>query len=943
MITGKYGELCKELEKVIPASGIMSDSMTTLAHGTDASFYRLIPKVVVRVRDEQELLHTVKCCAQMKIPLTFRAAGTSLSGQAVTDSVLVLATHGWQKWEILENGLKIRLQPGIRGEKANRLLSGYGRKIGPDPASIESAMIGGIAANNASGMCCGTAENSYKTISDIRIITADGSLLDTSDPESCKSFIEKNQRLIAGLESISSEIRTDKELFNKIREKYKIKNTTGYSLNAFTDYTDPIEIIKHLIIGSEGTLAFISSITYKTVPDHLFKAVSFAIFPDIETACTAVTILKKMPVSAVELMDRAAIRSVENNKDAPVFLKGLPPKAAALLIESRATSAKELEENTGLILGSLKEIPAEIPVTFTLDKKEQKLLWKIRKETLPAVSAMRISGTTPIIEDICFPVTRLADATLELQSLFLKHRYYDAIIFGHALEGNLHFVFTPDFEKEAEIIRYGNFMDDLASLVVDRYNGSLKAEHGTGRNMAPYVEMEWGKKAFSLMKQIKELFDPDNILSPGVVLNDDKKIHLKNFKPLIPVRESVDKCMECGFCENICVSEGLTLSPRQRITVYREIERLRRSGEEPHRAAELTRRFKYQGLDTCATDGLCNMNCPVGIDTGKLVKELRKESHSPLQEKIAILIASNMKYVTLTMRLSLNLIHLIRMLSGRRVFGSISRGLRRITFNMLPLWSEHLPKGAHRIRVSDFASISSGDQQLSNKVVYFPSCITRSMGVSKGYSSEYELTKLTHLLLSRAGFQVIYPPGMDSLCCGMAFTSKGFVKAGETVSRKLEAALYEASDGCRYPVLCDMSPCLYTMKNNMGDKFTLYEPAEFIDKFLIDKLNIRKLNKRVALFSVCSAKKMEVDQYLEKIARRCAAEVVVIESNCCGFAGDRGFILPELNSHGLRSLKEQSHGCDCGYATSRTCEIGLSEHSGINYKSILYLLEEASR
>lgn len=133
------------------------------------------------------------------------------------------------------------------------------------------------------------------------------------------------------------------------------------------------------------------------------------------------------------------------------------------------------------------------------------------------------------------------------------------------------------------------------------------------------------------------------------------------------------------------------------------------------------------------------------------------------------------------------------------------------------------------------------------------------------------------------------------------------------------------------------------MKTNFGDRLKLYEPAEFADIFLLDKLNINKLDKNVSLFAVCSAKKMEVDGHLKKIAELCTNNVVVIDSNCCGFAGDRGFLLPELNKHGLRNIKEQSNGCSEGYATSRTCEIGLSKHSGISFKSIFYLLEEATR
>jgi len=498
-------------------------------------------------------------------------------------------------------------------------------------------------------------------------------------------------------------------------------------------------------------------------------------------------------------------------------------------------------------------------------------------------------------------------------------------------------MFNPDFGKQSEIDRYGKFMDDVAEMVVGKYDGSLKAEHGTGRNMAPFVEKEWGARAFELMKEIKDIFDPKEILNPGVILNNDNKIHLKNFKPMASIRESADKCMECGFCEGTCVSEGFTLSPRQRVATFREMERLRLSGEEPHRAAELNNLYKYAGLATCATDSLCYIKCPVKIDTGKLVKELRHEGHSQRSEKIATYLSNNMATVTAGMRAGLSLFFYIRLMMGKRVFGALATTFHKLSGGLVPLWNEHFPKGAKKIHTPIQGNLSI------DKVVYFPSCITRAMGVAKDYKDSQEITQITEKLLKRAGYDIVYPKELNSLCCGMAFSSKGFTEAGKQASDKLEAALTEASEGGKYPILCDMSPCLYTMKTNMGDRLKLYEPAEFIQKKLFSRLNIRQLDKKVAVFAVCSAKKMEVDGAIAEIARKCAKEVVVIDSNCCGFAGDRGFLLPKLNQHGLRFIKEQSIDCKEGYATSRTCEIGLSNHSGITFSSIMYLVEEASR
>lgn len=936
MLTGNYKLLYQQLLSQIDSKQIFHDPLHTLAFGTDASFYRLIPKMVIKAKNEQEVSLILKESAQLDIPVTFRAAGTSLSGQAISDSVLVIAGNHWKNFKIDSQGLKITLQPGLTGGKVNSLLAPYGRKIGPDPASVNAAMIGGIAANNASGMCCGTAENSYKTLDSMRIILADGSVLDTSSLESREQFRQTHPQLIQEMNEMVAEVKANKELSERISRKYKMKNTTGYSLNALVDFNDPFEVIQHLMIGSEGTLGFIAEITYKTVAEHPFRASSLMIFPDIEKACRAVSLLKSAPVSAVELMDRAALRSVENQVGIPTYLKFISTTACAILVEVRALHKYELDQQIDETLQAVQSIPAEIPLLFTAIPSEYSNLWKIRKGLFPSVGAMRKTGTTVIIEDVAFPVARLAEATLDLQTLLKKWAYHEAVIFGHALEGNLHFVFTQDFGSQDEVDRYSSFMADVAEMVVSKYDGSLKAEHGTGRNMAPYVEMEWGKDAYLLMKRIKHIFDPHNLLNPGVILNNDPQVHLKNLKPLPAANVIIDKCTECGFCEPTCVSAELTLTPRQRIVAYREMARLLKSGHEPHIAASISKAFQYSGNETCATDGLCATACPVKIDTGKLIKTLRTEQIGP-QQKRAVWMADRMAGVTASVRGALSIVGFFHAAIGTTRMKSISGGLRTLSGNCIPLWNEFMPLGAKKIEPHQtFKS--------PNKVVYFPSCINRAMGVSKETRHEKQLSEKMLELLNKGGFEVIYPENMNALCCGMAFSSKGYTQAGQKKSDELEASLLKASKNGKYPVLCDMSPCLFTMKENMQAGLKLYEPVEFILDYLLPNLEITPLQETITVFPVCSMKKMGLEDKLIELAEICAAKVIVPETNCCGFAGDRGFAFPELNEHGLHELKMQLPAeVKHGYSTSRTCEIGLRLHSGISHQSIVYLVDWVSK
>ena len=697
MLAPNYQEFKNILSKSINSERILDNPLQTLAYGTDASFYRLIPKIVILAHNESEVIEIIKQAKIFDIALTFRAAGTSLSGQAISDSVLVVATQGWKNIELLENNQKIKLEPGIIGSKVNQFLAPHGLKIGPDPASIGAAMIGGIVANNASGMCCGTAQNSYQTISDIRIVLNDGTVLDTSDDESVANFKTNYANIIQEIESLRDTIQKDETLYHFIKNKFKIKNTTGYSINALVDYQDPIEIIKHLMVGSEGTLAFISNVTFKTVIDEKNKSCALIIFNTIQEACNATILLKSAPVAAVELLDRESIRSVENDPDAPVYFKILPESACALLVECRDNDLDNMLLKQLKIRLEIESIPTYTEYEFTSNPKQYYFNWKARKGLLPTVGGMRKNGTSVIIEDVAVPLPQLADACLAMKVLFKKHEYHDAVLFGHALEGNLHLVFSQDFSNKVEVDRYERLMAELVEIIVGQFNGSLKAEHGTGRNMAPFVEKEWGTAAYEIMKRIKNIFDPHNKINPDVLINPDPKAHLKNLKPMPESHAIIDKCIECGFCEPNCVSEGFTLSPRQRIVIAREISRLEATKENPIRLAEIRRDVTYQLDETCATDGLCALACPVNIDTGEFVKTWRANGVSANNKKIASYIGSHFAAITAISRLGLKMVSFFHSVLGTKTMVFLSNALHFISFKKVPKWIPEMPKGAKKI------------------------------------------------------------------------------------------------------------------------------------------------------------------------------------------------------------------------------------------------------
>jgi len=928
-VSTSYQLLTEQLLLKLDQARVITDPALCFSLATDASLYRLTPKIIVKVDSIKELVLVMKLCVQHNAAYTFRAAGTSLSGQAVSESVLIMLTENWKRFKILDKGDKIQLQPGIIGADANRYLAPYHKKIGPDPASIDSCKIGGIAANNASGMCCGTTENSYQTLSSMTVVLADGCVLNTADILSIESFRNSHATLLSQLSALALKTKNDRQLKQLIEHKYRLKNTMGFSINALIDFHDPIDILQHLMIGSEGCLGFIADITYKTVINSQYKATALLVYADIETACRGIADLEHLNVAAAELIDGRALQSIKGIKGVPEFIDNLDHEATALLLECHATSEEELAQLTSQVNTKLACYELLEAINFSSDLELCAKLWKVRKGLFPAVGAIRKTGSSVIIEDITFPVSQLAEGTRALRLLFNKHGYDDAIIFGHALVGNLHFVICPDFSRQQEVEQYRLFMLDLSELVAVEYQGSLKSEHGTGRNMAPFVELEWGKTAYQLMQQIKVLFDPDALMNPGVVLNVDRQVHLKDLKILPSAHPLIDKCMECGFCESVCPSRNLSLTPRQRIVTFRQLQQLANQKQTAAIKSEiklLTKQFNYLGIETCAATGLCAEQCPVGINTGDLMRLLR-ETNNPLKKQIAKWTANHFGLTTNIVRRLFRLNYWLQKLLPAKIVNAMGGGVARLA--------------SYPTAINNVVSASN---IATKKIIYMPSCASRNLGTQVKAKDQRSLSDVTLSLLEKAGYQVIIPELSQQLCCGMPYHSQGMADIAKQKSQQLEATLWQSSDQGKYPILIDTSPCKKFAYESFTHSMAIFEPSEFATEFLLDELEIKQIDESIMLHVTCSSRRMNLTQEMIGLAKLCVKNVIVTDDiQCCGWAGNKGFTTPELNQAALSSLKQQIPAdCSRGFSNSITCEIGLSHHSGIAFQSILYLLDEVS-
>jgi D-lactate dehydrogenase len=904
-----------------------------LAAAHDASHYLLVPRAVVRARTIDDVVQAFGAAREAGVGVTFRSGGTSLSGQAGTEGVLIDVRRHFRDVEILDGGARVRCGPGVTVRQVNARLARHGRKLGPDPASEIACTIGGVVANNSSGMACGIEHNSYRTLESMVLVLPSGTVIDTADADADEQLRLHEPALYDGLAVLRDRVRSAPDSLERISDLYAIKNTMGYGVNSFVDHDSPVQILQHLVIGSEGTLGFVAAATFRTVPVRPHLATGLLVFADLEAATMALPVLVETGFATIELMDAVSLRVAQRDPAAPPDLRALRVEShAALLVEVQEETAEELTSKIAAAQPILHAMPVVAPAGLSTDRDRRAALWHIRKGLFTLVSGARPSGTTALLEDIAVPVPRVLATCRELAQLFDEHGYRDSVIFGHAKDGNLHFMLTERFDDAASLARYAAFTEDMVELVLSQ-GGTLKAEHGTGRIMAPFVERQFGAELYAVMRAAKTLVDPDGLLNPGVLLTDDPSAHLRSLKSSPQVDDEVDRCVECGYCEPACPSRDLTLTPRERIVLRREMRRAEDEGDAAL-AAKLRAEYAYDGVETCAVDGMCQTACPVLINTGDLVRRLRQEEQGRVTQAGWRFAAHRWDVTSRAGGIALTAadrvppaLPVAATVVARVIAGS----------DTVPRYSGGLPPGGRPRRArSDEGAVA----------VYFASCTTTMFGPAGGGDGVAESFLR---LVERAGIPIATPRDIPSLCCGTPWKSKG-LDAGYAVMReKVIAALLDATRDGELPVVSDASSCtegLIALLESAGEtRIRIVDAVQFVADEVLPLLPAGERVESLTLHPTCSSTRMGLDAALHTVATAAAIDVVVPDDwGCCAFAGDRGMLHPELTASATAAEAAEvlSIGSVAHASLNRTCELGMTRATGRPYRHVLEVLDDAT-
>ena len=924
------------LNLVTDPERVKTRSIDRVAYASDASHYLFTPQAVVIAKDAAEVAALLKAAHQNNQPVTLRSGGTSLAGQASGEGLMIDVRKNFRGITVLDAGKRVRVQPGATVRQVNARLAVYGTKLGPDPASEGACTIGGVISNNSSGMACGTEFNTYRTLESMTFVLPSGTMIDTADPEADRKLAAAEPELVATLDQLIKRVRSNPDSVAKIQKHFALKNTMGYGLNSFLDFDTPAALMAHLIIGSEGTLAFVAEAVFSTIPIRKLAVTTLAVFDNLDSATRALPDLVDSGAATLELLDSTSLRVGQALPGVPEAILGFEVASeAALLVEYHADAAEELQGLQRIGQGLLDTAPLRSQALLSSDAKNRQSAWKFRKGLYASVAGARDSGTTALLEDVAVPVASLADTCGSLQELFTEYGYADSVIFGHAKDGNIHFMLTDRFEGDAALNRYNGFNDKMVQLILDK-GGNLKAEHGTGRAMAPFVRAQYGDELYEVHLQLKAACDPRMMMNPGVIVDEDHAAHIRNIKLNATIQIEADRCVECGYCEPVCPSKDLTLTPRQRIVVQRAIEKAKAEGN-LELVAELEKDYEYDGVQTCAVDGMCVTACPVGINTGLLVKRLRREDANPVMAAGFKAAAKGWGAVSRGGAVALSV---AEKMPVSLVRGATDVARKIIGEDVVPQYSADLPAGgkSRKPLIGNLGAVGAAPL-----AIYLPACVNSMFGpAGEGEGVASAFTKL----LTQAGVSVYVPQGIESMCCSTPWTSKGYKSGHDVMAEHVLDEVRAVLPGQNLPVISDASSCTEGFALTLEQHgFEVTDLLSFTAQRLLDKLPTGQKLASLTLHPTCSSNQMGLNPQLQQVAEAVADTVSTpVNWGCCGFAGDRGMLHPELTASAtaaeaaeVKEIDSQAHA-----SCNRTCELGMTRATGKEYQHVVELLAQVT-
>ncbi|MDF1487317.1 FAD-binding and (Fe-S)-binding domain-containing protein [Tessaracoccus caeni] len=914
------------LRAVLGTEAVSTRELDRIALAVDASHYLRAPDAVMRATSVNDVATAMLISSQLGWPLTLRSGGTSLSGQVLSEGLTVDVRRHFRSLEVLDDGARVRVQPGMTIRQVNVALARHRTKLGPDPASEIACTVGGMIANNSSGMTCGTVANAYRTIESMVIVLPSGTVVDTASPTADVDLRANEPHLVEVLERLREELRREHHEAD-IRRRYAIKNTMGYGLNSFLDFDTPVKILEHLMIGSEGTLGFVAEATFRTVKVPARTATGLLLFESLAAATTALPALVYSGADVVELIDAASIRAMGEDARGVLPEGFQPANEASLLVEYQADDADGIAERiqTGNdVFAGLGGLASSPELTEEAARRAQ--MWVMRKGLYTKVARNRPKGTAALLEDVAVPMEQLGGVCSELHTLFDAHGYEDAVIFGHAKDGNIHFLVTEDFAGPESLKRYDDFTEDMVELVLNN-EGTLKAEHGTGRIMAPFVQRQYGDELYQAMWDVKNACDPQRILNPGAVLTEDPQQHLRHIKPTAPVRAVLDDCVECGYCEPVCPSQHLTTTPRQRIVVQRAIAAAEAAGEK-ELAASLKRQEVYDVIQTCAVDGMCSTACPVQINTGDLVRDLRRENQNAVLDAGWNVAAKHWDTVLTVASVGMSVTEKVPTPLVRGALG-VARAV--VGTDVVPTLSKELPGGGPVRRPAPAGAADA---------IFLPACVGTMFGSQHACGTG--VAGAVRQLAERAGLVLSTPAGVSELCCGTPWKSKGLAKGYDTMKTKLVAWVREHTRDGALPLVCDNVSCtegiIVALKNAGVTGIRVLDATEWVAEHVAPRLpRVSKAHKAV-VHPTCSSTQLGVNDALLFLAGLVADEAVVPDGwRCCAFAGDRGLLHEELTATSTRdeAASARREDAELYLSCNRTCELGMTRATGKVYTHVL--------